>query len=338
MGFLAHEVWIQLTRLGACKTCIYTCAGHLLSSTTPEQQCNPQSGIPVRVHTKQSSSGHSPLDAPQDPPSLVGQQRSVQTLHTGPGRRHYLLARGPALALASEEAGGGPVAISVRHTQDPSHLGLSWTQNLTLVAFIVEGGEFVEPPAASSRRIEFLGDSLTAGHGAGAVGSCRGSVLRNDFEPTWVSLLCQNFSADCHVQVSLVGRSPGRVDSRCCRTIHDLVLHTTAVHLAPFRTPSCKHSDGAWTTEWCWPHLYHLALDAHTKEESFGFFYSYLTMLFILILHRRRRASGSCATFGPRTRTVAPATPLRCPIGGGMLSGGYPDGGGRIGSGDPARS
>jgi lysophospholipase L1-like esterase len=70
-----------------------------------------------------------------------------------------------------------------------------WTDGVVLPA---------ENKASCTRRIELMGDSLTAGYGSGFDAppgtTCGAGVLINDVQNSYGALLCQNFSAECHIE------------------------------------------------------------------------------------------------------------------------------------------
>ena len=105
----------------------------------------------------------------------------IGTLVTSAAVRDYVLAAGDWLAAA-------PATLTLRLLTEPRYVGDSPTAgNLTLLSFSTDGAFGAAPPAsASPRRLLFLGDSLTAGYGAGFdapvanPSSCGGGTAQND--------------------------------------------------------------------------------------------------------------------------------------------------------------
>jgi hypothetical protein len=72
------------------------------------------------------------------------------------------------------------------------------------VLAVVTDGVVAPAPPQPARRLLVLGDSLSAGPGAGFTvppsgAPCGDGVLLNDWANTWNALLCKNFSAACEV-------------------------------------------------------------------------------------------------------------------------------------------
>lgn len=149
-----------------------------------------------RTGTGSSSSGVSDPDpGHNEVPGL-----RVATLVTSPYQSLYTLGAGESIS-------GMTGTWSLTLLTEPQFVGdISPNQTLTLVGFVTDG-VVLEPPAGSpgrrSRRLTFLGDSLTAGYGSGfdiPTGAvCGGGVLQDDVTYSYGAVLCSSavFNADC---------------------------------------------------------------------------------------------------------------------------------------------
>ena len=129
----------------------------------------------------------------------------VQTLLTTPGRNvlYTLASRAP---ISGETATFSLVLLT-----EPSFIGdSSAAQALTLEGVTTDGVLLPQPQPRTSRRMEFLGDSLTAGYGSGfdapipadgsAPPACGAGTMINDYENSYAALLCESFGAECHTE------------------------------------------------------------------------------------------------------------------------------------------
>ena len=125
--------------------------------------------------------------------ALPGSLR-VATLVTSSYQSLYTLAAGSSLAKLS-------AGFRVQLLTEPSFIHDD-AQHTFSIAGVVTDGALLPAPPRLTRRIEFLGDSLTAGYGAGfdlpsPSTVCGGGVLQNDVAMDYSSLLCQAFGAEC---------------------------------------------------------------------------------------------------------------------------------------------
>ena len=115
------------------------------------------------------------------------------------------------LASRSGIAGSSPTMYSLKLLTEPQFIGDNTYNNVLTIDGISTDGVLLPLNSATipTRRIEILGDSLTAGYGSGfddPVGSdgqplpCGGGTLIDDVSNTYGNLLCTNFSADCTIE------------------------------------------------------------------------------------------------------------------------------------------
>lgn len=106
-------------------------------------------------------------------------------------------------AAVGLDASETTVAIVTRISEADYNAGNATRAVTQFVGFTLDG-ELLEVPSAAlphpARRIEFIGDSLTAGYGAGRFGPCRGSMLVEDGDAAWAAVLCRMFNATCHTE------------------------------------------------------------------------------------------------------------------------------------------
>ncbi len=91
---------------------------------------------------------------------------------------------------------------------EPSYIRDSAPNGLLALLGLNTDGVLLAPPSPTTRprRMEILGDSLTAGYGAGfdlpsglPTAACGAGVLINDVSNDYGYLLAENFSAQAHV-------------------------------------------------------------------------------------------------------------------------------------------
>jgi hypothetical protein len=116
------------------------------------------------------------------------------------------------VAFGMDSNAGVTHTITVRQVMEPSYInGGSGAGNVALVGFDTDG-QFVAPPAPRSRRLEFVGDSITVGYGSLGHGPCNAGWVSNDNSRTYDSFLCANFSANC----SIIAWSGKGMYENCC--------------------------------------------------------------------------------------------------------------------------
>jgi GDSL-like Lipase/Acylhydrolase family len=74
-------------------------------------------------------------------------------------------------------------------------------------------GQFVSPPAKRSKKMAFIGDSITAGYGAVGTDPCSAGLDTNDHASAYGHLLCTMFDAECVETIAWSGK--GMV-ANCC--------------------------------------------------------------------------------------------------------------------------
>ena len=131
-----------------------------------------------------------------DSPGMA--QQHLQTFSTQRGIISYPLLRGN-VPQAQELVFPSNVTLSLVHTQECQYLAETAAgDNVTVVGFSTDG--FLSRPPPATRRLEFIGDSITAGYGAEAAAPCHPSVQTNDYVLTWAHLLCQALDAECYTE------------------------------------------------------------------------------------------------------------------------------------------
>lgn len=148
----------------------------------------------VALNISDASAGGARLGVTVDGAGVPGLRTA--TLVTSPAQAVYTLAGGKTIA-------GATVTYAVTLLTEPAFVADSASSAL-VVEGILTDGKVGAPPAAPTRRLEFLGDSLTAGYGAGfdlptPTTSCGGNVLTNDVQMDYSWRLCTALGADCAV-------------------------------------------------------------------------------------------------------------------------------------------
>jgi hypothetical protein len=103
---------------------------------------------------------------------------------TLPGLRSYTLLAGRALAGAQE------VDVELLHTLEYRFVGASVGHNVSVLGFDTDGELLGVGFEGRRRRLEFIGDSITAGAGNVLLDPCIQSAFTNDFSrcglaPVW---------------------------------------------------------------------------------------------------------------------------------------------------------
>jgi len=156
-------------------------------------------GARLGVYFDSEASSLSVVD-PNPSASALPPTARVATLVTSREQALYTLGAGAQIAGLGP---GGVLGVRVELLSEWSHMGDSPGGLFTIAAIVTDGA--VQPaPQQPVRRILVIGDSLSAGPGAGATvppsgAPCGDGVLLNDWGYTWDALLCRNFSAACEV-------------------------------------------------------------------------------------------------------------------------------------------
>lgn len=142
------------------------------------------------------------LDAPNHLPHVL-----AGTFATSQGQTNYTLVQGPGLGNLPST-----FQVTVVNEIEPAFIGEGPADNTLLV---MEGfstdGVLLAAPAASPRKLEFIGDSITAGFGSNAISPCDASLWTNQYSGTWSDMVCNGpapigsstvtgLAADCNVQ------------------------------------------------------------------------------------------------------------------------------------------
>jgi lysophospholipase L1-like esterase len=128
-----------------------------------------------------------------DGPDGQFERQQIQTFETRRGVHSYPLAAGSVLAAAES------VTVSLLHTQEAQYIKSGPSSNVTVLGFATDG--LLKEGGPRPWRIEFIGDSITAGYGAAAaVVPCEASVFTNDFSVTYAHLLCESLRAECFIE------------------------------------------------------------------------------------------------------------------------------------------
>jgi len=102
------------------------------------------------------------------------------------------------ITVAAELATNANYTVRVFNTLEPAYEGGSQGGGVTFSGFMMNGEALPATPPIS-RRIQFVGDSITAGYGSIAQGPCTAETLQCSNYYTWNRYLCSNFTANCTV-------------------------------------------------------------------------------------------------------------------------------------------
>jgi lysophospholipase L1-like esterase len=124
-----------------------------------------------------------------------------------PGTNSYILASG--MLQSTFDADTGPITIALAKSTEADYNGSNETDwRVTVESFsLPEGGSFVanaNPPLPGlplpSRRLEFIGDSITASYGIGGFEPCAAKPWNQEAARSYPQLICSALEAECHVQ------------------------------------------------------------------------------------------------------------------------------------------
>ena len=140
------------------------------------------------------------LGDPNPAGAAIPPSARVATLVTSRLQTLYTLGAGAQIRGLGPQ---GLLRVRVELLTEWSHLADRPGELLTVLAVVTDGAVARAPPQPA-RRLLVLGDSLSAGPGAGFTvppsgAPCGDGVLLNDWGATWNALLCRNFSAACEV-------------------------------------------------------------------------------------------------------------------------------------------
>lgn len=140
--------------------------------------------------------------SPSDP--LVGpSNHRIATFYSGPFQQTYVLFTNPGNGCEPPCSVAAPVTFTLTRLTESRLSGCTAAAGLAVTAFTTDG-VFQTPPAAAARRLEFVGDSITAGDLNDATPStlCANAAWNNDITLSSGALLCLpealgGFGADC---------------------------------------------------------------------------------------------------------------------------------------------
>jgi lysophospholipase L1-like esterase len=128
----------------------------------------------------------------------------VATFFTAEGRNMTYALTQRSMYIKRGVKAPGCFTYTVQLLIEPSFIMDTTKNNALTIEGLSTDGVLVSTPAPpKSRSIEILGDSLTAGYGAGfdlphsQSSTCSGGGLTDDQAMTYGALLCSNFSAQC---------------------------------------------------------------------------------------------------------------------------------------------
>ena len=135
-------------------------------------------------------------------PLTAAADHRVATFFTGSRIPVYYLFNVPG-SRCDPNCDLGSAIFTLTRLTESRLSGCSADATLSINSFITDG-EFIIPPAPALRRIEFIGDSITAGDlndNAGAT-QCANGVFNDDITQSWGSVICRSevaggFGADC---------------------------------------------------------------------------------------------------------------------------------------------
>ena len=131
----------------------------------------------------------------------------IQTFYSGPLARSYYLFSNPGGKCDPHCDARGPSTFSLTRLTESRLSGCTPERNLTVVSFSSDGS-FLAAPAPKGRRLEFVGDSITAGdlndggqlRGGAPDTTCANSAFNDDITFSSGAVLCSDalgFGADC---------------------------------------------------------------------------------------------------------------------------------------------
>jgi len=118
----------------------------------------------------------------------------IQSLQTFSGVNTYLVAGGINMDTLEY------FTYTVQHLEEPASIAASEVEQIAVLSFETDGTFLTAPSAPSNRRLEIIGDSITAGYGTNGLEPCLNSIWSDDHTLTYANMLCHNLSASCQVE------------------------------------------------------------------------------------------------------------------------------------------
>jgi hypothetical protein len=131
-------------------------------------------------------------------PNVAPPNHRIQTFYSGTRSGFYYLYNNPAKSCDPNCDMTGSFAFSLMRLTE-SRLSLCGPgANLSISAFETDG-TFLSAPPNAPRRLEFVGDSITAGdlNDASPASICANGAWNDDISLSSGAVLCQSFGADC---------------------------------------------------------------------------------------------------------------------------------------------
>ena len=126
----------------------------------------------------------------------------ISTFYSGPRVSEHLLLSNPGGGCDPGCSFAGATAVALTRLTESRLSGCAATAGLSVVSFATDGSFAATPPPpphAPARRLEFVGDSISAGDlndGSGA-SLCGNNALNDDVTLTSGALICTALSAEC---------------------------------------------------------------------------------------------------------------------------------------------
>lgn len=132
----------------------------------------------------------------------------IATLVTSPHQSFYTLAAGGSIK-------GQDALYRVVNLIEPQFIQDGAGNPLVVDGVWTDGVVQPPPPRPTARRIDFLGDSLTAGYGSAfdqptPTTECGGGTYLDDVTNDYSAVLCEGFGAECQYEAWCVARGRGR--------------------------------------------------------------------------------------------------------------------------------
>jgi hypothetical protein len=139
--------------------------------------------------------------------NAASKDHRILTFYTGPRLQEYYLFNLPG-GKTNPGTGTGTTSFTLTRLTESRLSGCTPTHNLSITAFSTDGSFVVPTPESPARRLEFVGDSITAGDlndggentGGSADTVCANSAFNDDITFSSGGILCSSqlgFNAEC---------------------------------------------------------------------------------------------------------------------------------------------